>query len=140
MNLRDISNEELQTIKSSYKLVEFDNEDESEKKKIEDTFRIANKSPIDSASLFVYTYDLLLNINNDNVRNRLKELKDIYSKINSELQEYNRPIEYGKHYYYNAIKEIVSNNIEDVKEIIDFAFIKILLQENLLGQIGGRFK
>lgn len=127
-----------QELKSKIKKIEFDDDDESEKQKIEKIYRIANKTSVDWAVLFVSCYEQLSNINYKEINERLKELKGIYIKINYNLEEHNRPIEYGKHIYRNKLMNLVHENIDVIKEVVNFTFTRVLY-EDTQGQLEGKF-
>ena len=128
----------VEELKSKIKKIEFDDDDESEKQRIEKTYRIANKTSIDWAVLFVSCYEQLSSIDYGEINERLKELKDIYIKISYNLEEHNRPIEYAKHIYRNKLMNLVHDNIDVIKEVINFTFTKILYEDSL-GQLEGKF-
>lgn len=121
----------LEELKSRIKKLEFDDDDETEKQKIEKTYRIANKTSVDWAVLFVSCYEQLSNINYEEINERLNELKEVYIKINYNLEEHNRPIEYGKHIYRNKLMNLVHDNIDAIKEVVNFTFTHILYEDSL---------
>lgn len=128
----------IEELKLKIKKIEFDDDDETEKLKIEKTFRIANKTSVDWAVLFVACYEILSSIDYVEINERLKELKDIYVGINYNLEEHNRPIEYAKHIYRNKLMNLVYNNIDVIKEVVNFTFTKILYGDSL-GHFEGKF-
>lgn len=127
--LFQISN--LEELKSKIKKIDFGNDDETEKERIEKIYRTANKTSVDWASLFVSCYEQLSGIDYQEIKDRLNELKDIYIKINYNLEEYNQPMEYGKHTYRNKLMKLIHENIGAVKEVVDFTFTKILYEADM---------
>lgn len=128
----------IEELKPRIKKIEFDDDDESEKQKIEKVYRIANKTSVDWAVLFISCYEQLSNIDYEEINERLKELKEIYLQINYNLEEHNRPIEYGKHIYRNKLMNLVHDNIDAVREVVNFTFTKVLYGDTL-GQFEGKF-
>lgn len=128
--LFQISN--LDELKSKIKKIDFEN-DEAEKEKIEKIYRTSNKSSIDWASLFVYCHEQLSGIDHQEIKDRLDELKDVYIKINYNLEEYNQLIEYGKHTYRNKLMKLIHENMSAVKEVVNFTFTKILYEADIGG-------
>lgn len=124
----NLTDDEIKNAKESFSKIQFENDDETQKKNIENIFRIANKNSVEWASLFVYCYEQLMNLKHPKIKARLEELHEVYAKINSDLEEYNRGIEYGRHYIYNSLRRTIEGNILAVREIVDFAFTRILYE------------
>ena len=122
----DFTRLNFESMRKSYNKVQFDDEDEMEKKSIERVFRVANKSCIHWARLFVYSFDQLVNIDDNILETMLKEYHPIYIKIAPSLEEYDREIRFGRNNFYNGINKAIYDNIFVIKQLVNFTFTKIL--------------
>jgi len=126
----DFSKLDFDAMRKSYNKVQFDDEDEIEKKNVERVFRIANKSCIHWARLFVYSFDQLVNIDDDALESMLKDYHPLYSRVAPDLEEYDREIRFGRNNFYNSISKAIYDNIFSIKQLVNFTFTKILYQSS----------
>lgn len=128
MSFFNIGKNQLKEIKETYRIIEDDNESEEDSKKIITLFRKANKNSIDWASLFVYCYEQLILIRHKAILTKLHSFSGIFAEISDNLEEYNRPIAYGKNDYYNNLKITINKNLNDIRSLVNFTFTKILTE------------
>lgn len=117
---------EIAEIKTYFRKVELTSFNDEEQEKIENVYRKVNKDCVDWARLFIYSYDTLFNIKQ--FKEILKNYSNVYKILLKNLQQYDRDVEYGKHIFYNRIHESSNKNINEIMELVNFAFSKILYE------------
>lgn len=122
----ELTETEIAEIKTYFRKVELTSFNDEEQEKIENVYRKVNKDCIDWARLFIYSYDTLFNIKQ--FKEILKNYGALYKILLKNLQQHDRDVEYGKHIFYNRIHEHSNKNINEIMELVNFAFSKILYE------------
>jgi len=115
----------LEDIKKNYRKIEPEDED-LEGKRIRNIYFKANKNAIDWAMLFQYSYVVLSSIKHKSISAYIGRFSTMYNQLSFYLEEYNKPIAYGKNSYHNRILSLIYESFDRINDIIQFVFTRIL--------------
>ena len=89
----------------------------------------ANKNSIDVAVLFKVSYEIMRQSNNPIVKIGIERFRGSYLEISRLLEEYNKPVDFGRNKYHSKIQDIINDGISDrISDLIDFVFVNFVVQ------------
>jgi|SRR3990167_149184 len=127
----NVDNEDIEELKKRIVILDDRN---FEGKKIDELYLKVNKNSVDMALLFKFSYELLRQSNNHKVRNGIERFEGSYFESCRLLEEYYKPIAFGKNRIYNRIQDFIGNGISNrLMDLIDFTFVNFVIVKKEAG-------